>query len=132
MRGCRYTGSKTADFVPFPVGTRVEARYGGKTKWYVGTIEKVDEKTVDIVYLDGDREEGVSVELVRAFVPYDAGATVEARYGGKKKYYPGVVISVDESTWTYEIRYDDGDVETVVIHRYLRGREKPAGAKSSG
>ena len=57
------------------VGTRVEARYGGQDEWFPGQIMSVDRRgptfrgrlhaSYDILYEDGDTEEGVSEDFVR-------------------------------------------------------------------
>ena len=107
-------------------GKRVEARYGGKKKWFVGSIEKVNETdsgacTFDIKYADGDRERGVAADLVRPLKLFKVGAAVEARYGGKKKWIAGKVTAVQEEAATYDITYaDDGEREPGVMHRYVR------------
>ena len=48
------------------VGTAIEARYGGKTKWYKGKISRVNSNgTYDVLYSDGDKERGVKRHLIR-------------------------------------------------------------------
>lgn len=109
----------------FAEGRRVECRYHGKKKWFVGVISRVIEaedgtKTFDVLYLDNDRERGVKMEHVRPFVAFQAGQEIEARYRRKKKWFPGVVESVDLDMAKYVIKYKDGDVEKGVEHRYIR------------
>ncbi|KAG1704562.1 hypothetical protein DVH05_005493 [Phytophthora capsici] len=55
------------DFEPeFTRGDRVEARFGGQTSYYPGTIERVHPNgSCDISYDDGDEEERVSPNLIR-------------------------------------------------------------------
>merc|ERR1712025_200736 len=60
------------------VGMAIEAQYGGKSKWYKGTVMKVnksrfgssDRWTYDLKYEDGDREQRVKRSLIR--VPQSA------------------------------------------------------------
>merc|ERR1712187_638198 len=55
------------------VGMEIEAQYGGKSKWYKGTVMKVnksrfggaDRWTYDLKYEDGDREQRVKRSLIR-------------------------------------------------------------------
>merc|ERR1712025_1022818 len=55
------------------VGMLIEARYGGKSKWYKGTVMKVNKSsfggpsrwTYDLKYEDGDREQRVKRSLIR-------------------------------------------------------------------
>ena len=52
---------------------------------------------------------------------FKEGQKIEARFGGKAKYFPGKITKVFEDTLTYDINYDDGDMETMVSH-LLRAR----------
>jgi hypothetical protein len=102
------------------LGTEVEARYKGKSKWYKGVVEAVNaDGSFAVLYDDGDVEPNVSPDLVckaRALPgAFAAGATVEARYKGKSKWYRGQV-QLDNGDGTYAIRYEDGDEES---HVYL-------------
>merc|ERR1712078_483267 len=55
------------------VGMAIEAQYGGKSKWYKGTVMKVNKTsfggperwTYDLKYEDGDREQRVKRSLIR-------------------------------------------------------------------
>lgn len=49
----------------FHPGDRVEAKFQGGDQWYAGTISRVTEDACDVAYDDGDREENVSVALIR-------------------------------------------------------------------
>ena len=52
--------------VKLSVGTKIEARYGGKQKWYKGAIAKVNGNgTYDIKYEDGDSERAVRTDFIR-------------------------------------------------------------------
>ena len=50
----------------FDVGTKIEARFGGRSRWFKGKITaKNRDGTYDILYNDGDRERRVKKELIR-------------------------------------------------------------------
>ena len=61
-----------------PVGTKVEARYGGEEEWFPGEITAIVDGTYDILYADGDNEEGVPPALVR-LLPAGAKGKCKAR-----------------------------------------------------
>jgi hypothetical protein len=55
------------------------------------------------------------MSLISAFAragEFAVGERVEARLGGKELFYSGVVVT-DNQNGSYEICYDDGDVEKV-------------------
>merc|ERR1712224_521836 len=123
------------------VGMAIEARYGGKSKWYKGTVMKVNKTsfggperwTYNLKYEDGDREQRVKRSLIRVLSSgkkkkgkgksrmsdsemeeeeeepeeLEVGMAIEARYGGKSKWYKGTVMKVNKSSfggperWTY-------------------------------
>jgi hypothetical protein len=132
----------------YAVGTKVEARYRGKKKWYAGEVTKVDGDVYSITYEDGDVEDGVAEELIRAVEEaapapapaaatedgkYAVGSKVECRYKGKKRYYPGRVAGY--SGGEYAIDYDDGEKESGVAEELIRVVEEapaPAPATSGG
>src|SRR3546814_5918853 len=88
-------------------GTKVEARYRGRGRYYPGVIARTRaDGTYDIDYDDGEKETGVRGELVRVVEAPDAkgvggmnssgvgvgsdgllreGTKVEARYRGDRK-----------------------------------------------
>jgi hypothetical protein len=59
------------------------------------------------------------------------GQEIEARYKGGKKYYPGTV-SAKNDDGTFNIAYDDGDVEEGVWPSMVRARAPVAQDKPSG
>src|SRR3546814_15920711 len=94
-------------------GTKVEARYRGRGRYYPGVIARTRaDGTYDIDYDDGEKETGVRGELVRVVEAPDAkgvggmnnsgvvgvgsdgllreGTQVEARYRGRGRYYPEI------------------------------------------
>ena len=130
----------------YAVGAKVEARYRGKKKWYAGEVTKVDGDVYSVTYEDGDVEDGVAEELIRAVEEaapapapaaaaaedgkYAVGSKVECRYKGKKRYYPGRVASY--SGGEYSIDYDDGEKESGVAEELIRALEEAAPAPAAG
>merc|ERR1712100_182653 len=117
-----------------------KSSFGGPSRW-----------TYDLKYDDGDREQRVKRSLIR--VPssgkkkkkkkgrdsgsemeddeeepeeLEIGMAVEARYGGKSKWYKGTVMKVNKSSfggparWTYNLKYEDGDREQRVKRGLIR------------
>ena len=169
-------------------GTKVEARYHGKNKWYKATVVKVrkDKKgrkptTYDLEYDDGDTEKEVVREMIRKLKSGDSkkdkkkkdkkkkksgsgsdsssssssdddsdsddgtseleeGTKVEARYGGKDKWYKATVVKVRKDkkgrkATTYDLEYDDGNkdkrVARAMIRKLTSGDSKKAKKKDS-
>jgi hypothetical protein len=106
------------------VGTPVEARYRGGPEFYKGKIGHVNaDGTYDISFDDGDRETSVSTLRVRLEgtkqkKKLEVGAVVEARYGKRDKLFPGKITKVNADE-TYEVTYNDGDVEWNVERRFI-------------
>ena len=132
--------SDDEDGADFERGDKVEARYGGKSKWYKGKISLVrSDGTYDVLYEDGDKERNVKKSLIRRVgstggarssfggrsddddgdSKFERGDKVEARYGGKSKWYKGKV-SLAHSDGTYDILYEDGDKERKVKANLIR------------
>ena len=100
-------------------------------------MRKNGDDSYDIRYDDGDEEKGVAAEFVKAAEDADKkgaktqrrqvaapapapaadakvfgkGEKIEALYKGKKNWYAGVVDRYDADTETYDVTYDDGEVE---------------------
>lgn len=118
-------------------GSLVQAQYGGKQKWYPGTIESVhSDGTFDILYDDGDQEKRVASDKVRPAAPKSDDDTtdgaqtdtrrdikrddkVEARYPGSGKWSRGKVTKV-RSDDTFDIKFDDGHRERKVKRDSVR------------
>lgn len=135
------------------MGTKIEARYKGRDRWFTGIVARThqNEHTYDIHYDDGDEETHVPQEMVRPrgastalqlqrpssvessssvssvlSLVFQKGDRVEARYQGRGTFYSGVIAAVHASDGSYEIHYDDGDVENQVVAAMVR----PVGGKS--
>ena len=84
----------------FEVGTLVFARYHGGGDDYLAQVEAVYAAFADasapmlysLMYHDGDHEEGVPPENVRA-APL-VGSRVEGRFGGGDEWFPGTISDV--------------------------------------
>ena len=114
----------------YRVGARIEAKYGGRGKWYKGVISRINSNgTYDVEYDDGDSERGIKPNNIRSISKsqFDAdsdsllsrGTRVEARYRGKSKWYKGKILRAN-TDGTYDIEYDDGDVERRVAKSLIR------------
>ena len=131
------SSSSAASASEYAVGTKVEARFGGKGKYFGGKITRVHgDGSFDIAYDDGDSERGVKAELIRgvktmesssagaasaaSLTEYEVGTKVEARFGGKGKYFGGKITRVN-GDGSYDIAYDDGDSERGVMAELIRG-----------
>lgn len=103
------------------VGSKIEARYRGRDKYFPGRVRRVNANgTFDIDYDDGEKEINVDRFLIRTtesrtpLMQLEAGSRVvlrpgmrvEARFKGKHRYYPGV-IRRDNNDSTYNVDYDD-------------------------
>ena len=129
------------------LGSKVEARYRGKGKFYPGKITRVRlNGTFDIAYDDGDKDVGISRDNIRVIEPNGiddlsnavlangedlaqdkslknekliVGTKIEARYGGKSKFYPGKISRV-RLNGTFDINYDDGSRELSISRDLIR------------
>lgn len=116
----------------YRVGDKVEARFGGRSRWFTATVERDNrDGTYCLMYADGDQEREVDKDLIRRPVDqrkgteakrgengesevrgkaYRIGDDIEARYKRGQKWYPGIIRAVNRNG-TYDIRYSDGDIE---------------------
>ena len=104
----------------FSVGAKVECKFGRKGNWYPGVIEAENgDGTYAVLFDDGDKEPKAKPENLRplgalassgAADGLVAGAKVEAKFGGKGKFYPGTIEAAN-SDGTFAILFDDGDKE---------------------
>jgi Ca2+-binding EF-hand superfamily protein len=132
-------------------GTKVEARYRGRDKWFAGVVKRAKGGRYDILYDDGDTEEGVAAEMVRVLEPQgtvsdeksapkekaasgdalSVGSKVEARYRGLSRWYPGSISKV-RPDGSFDIAYDDGKEERRVERGMIRLRGADADTRRKG
>ncbi|RHY25005.1 hypothetical protein DYB32_008559, partial [Aphanomyces invadans] len=130
------------------VGTKVKCRFNGGIRYYAGVISRCNEsnQTFDVDYVDGEQECDVPLEFIRvmdAVAPQQAppspaafanGDVVEARYKGKAKYFPGVILRVGAANQSFDIAYDDGEIELDVPRNLIKlvGRNEPQDKEGTG
>ncbi len=123
--------------VKFEEGSEIEARYKGRSKYYPGIIACANHNgTYDIEYDDGEKERMVKSNLIRQrnsnsnsnrvvlnadVTMYKEGDEIEARYKGRSRFYPGVIARVHHNE-TYDIDYDDGEKERMVLVNLIQRR----------
>ncbi len=110
----------------FSKGQKIEARYGGKKRFYPGVISKADGNGLyQILYDDGEMEDNVAGSLIRGketqakATTFAKGQRIEARYGGKTRYYPGSITALKDDG-RYDVLYDDGGTESNVEESLIR------------
>jgi hypothetical protein len=117
-------------------GSKVEANYRGRGKWYPGKISKErSDGTFDVTYDDGESEMRVTEDMIRLAgrdsvddrstirqrSRFDEGDKVEIDFKGRGKFYPGK-IAKERSDGTYDVDFDDGESETRVPADRIRLR----------
>ncbi|CAM9116657.1 unnamed protein product, partial [Hapterophycus canaliculatus] len=129
------------------VNDDVEARYKGGRKWYRGKIRALNrDGTYDIRYADGDTERDVKSEFIRVTSAaslesasgsddFVEGEKVEARFGGRSRWFRGTVERRNRDG-SYRVQYVDGD-EELAVEKHLMRRvgakaSSPAGSRSPG
>ncbi|CAN0459782.1 unnamed protein product, partial [Ectocarpus sp. 8 AP-2014] len=98
----------------------VEARFGGRSKWFPGKVRRAYEGRegrvlYDVDFDDGDEEEGVLAGRVRRPGQQPptlrAGLVVDIKLARKGKgYHPGTIGRVNDDGSLY-VKLDDGDSE---------------------
>ncbi|CAN0116800.1 unnamed protein product, partial [Hapterophycus canaliculatus] len=123
-------------------GDKVEANFRGRGRYYSGRISRVNlDGTFNIDYNDGEKERGVTDDLIRADdrrgdrsderkggagSNLQRGDKVEARYRGKgTKFYKGKISRVN-SDGTLDISYDDGEKELGIALEHVNSLQPPA------
>jgi hypothetical protein len=113
------------------VGVAVEADYKGRGKFFAGKISRVRlNGTYDVDYDDGEKELGVSKELIRVYPAaaprnrredgeLDVGTFVEANFKAKGNWYFGKIVRA-RLNGTYDIDYDDGESELGVAREHIK------------
>ncbi|CAN0266275.1 unnamed protein product, partial [Scytosiphon promiscuus] len=121
-------------------GTKVEAKYKGRSRYYPGRISRVHrDGTCDIDYDDGEKERSVDPSLVKVLGGetregtarsdrLEEGTKVEADYRGRGRFYTGRIsrVNLDGS---FNIDYDDGEKERGISQDFIR---VPVGTNGGG
>mmetsp|Transcript_15990 Transcript_15990/g.24106 ORF Transcript_15990/g.24106 Transcript_15990/m.24106 type:complete len:980 (+) Transcript_15990:164-3103(+) len=113
----------------FKVGDRVQGLFDD-SNWYPATVATVTGNKYKLDYDDGDVQEDVTEDRMKPMAApdlkepqmeskYRVGDRILAKYGGKTKYYPGVISQV-RADGTYDIRYDDGESEKNVPDHLIK------------
>jgi hypothetical protein len=102
-------------------GQQVEARFGGLSGFYPGVIEMANsDGSYALKYADGDSE--ASVPRIRIRFPgqkqprvLTPGSDVDVKIPRRgKRYTPGRILAVDQGAETYQVVFEDGEVESGV------------------
>ena len=146
---CTSPDTKQQSSSKFLWGDIVETRCQGGSVYKAGKVIGVwPNGTYSIKYEDGSKDNHVRVELIRlidgkprrrstrgsndsdifahgilANVAFSLDDIVEARYMGKRTYYPGKVTAVSPNG-SYSILYDDGDKEEDVRAELIRALDR--------
>ena len=92
---------------------RVDVNYGGGSgQWYAGRVVGTSGGTFEVLYDDGETEQGVTEDNLRPLqeLVVHAGMRVRGRFGGGLLYFPAVVVRVDPGRGI-DLDYADGDSE---------------------
>ena len=118
-------------------GDKIEANYRGRGRYYPGRVSRVNlDGTFNIDFDDGEKERGVTNDLIRpvnrtnANAKFDkrkkimkVGDKVEARYRGQgSKFFKGKIVRVNSDA-TFDIDYDDGDKDRGIAEKHVRSLE---------
>ncbi|RYH28864.1 hypothetical protein EON65_10595, partial [archaeon] len=116
------------------IGALVEANYRGKGTYFSGRIKKVHlGGNYDVEYDDGDVETQVPKSSIRSYgtlrdssppkSKLSLGSNVQVNYNRKGRYFPARIIQV-RADGTYDIEYDNGELEDHVRVEYIRSGDR--------
>jgi hypothetical protein len=136
---------------PFAQGDKIEARYGGGTEYFPGTIGFIHVQTqaADIMYDDGDGESGVPFALIRsraAAAPPASAAAAGAAAPAASKFAVGSEVDIRsfKGTWrpgtvevireegSFDVKLTDGTIEKGVPPSLVRPRQAAAAGGGAG
>jgi hypothetical protein len=101
-------------------GMDITANYLGKGKHYPGRMGRErGDVTFYIIYDDGETELKVKEADIRFVARWKVGCKVDGNYNDCGNYYPGKIKRKNEDG-TYQINYDDGEVELSVEDNQIR------------
>ncbi len=105
------------------VEDKVHGNYKGRGKWYPGKVKGVrDDGAIDIIYDDGETETILDRSLIRRSsrsVPLNVNDVIEGNYKSLGKWYTGK-ITIIRGDGSYDILYDDGEIEVGVSRECIR------------
>lgn len=121
-------------------GSKIEGNYRGRGRWYPARVSRKRlNDTFDIDYDDGEKELGVNRNQIRlclsvsrrersesheiTYKDIPVGTKIEAQYNSGSKWFPGK-ISSNHGNNTYDITYNDGDMERNVKRQLIRVKEE--------
>lgn len=126
----------------FSVGDAILAQYKGGKRSFPGKISAVHaDNTYDITYDDGDVEKRVAEAMIEAVQSkgseskatadspkkasdrFAVNQAIRARYKKGTRWFPGKIKRAN-ADGTFDILYEDGDVETRVDREYIEGVEQ--------
>ena len=107
------------EVAPLTVGAQIEARFGGRAKWFPGSVTAVSaaDGSCSVLYADGDREAGVLRRRIRLpggeseWLPLAKGDAVDVMQGmGAGRCTAGTVQRVnDDGTFYVVFASGEGD-----------------------
>lgn len=129
----------------FTKSQRVEVNYRRQGSFYPGMITVVrGDGTYDIAYDDGEFESFVTGDLIKALEAAQVTTTslpgiqafkvdeiIEANYNGSNMWYSGRIAKVNAGGGSYDVAYDDGDMEYNVPWNRIRRVDVIATAATS-
>ena len=111
------------EFPKFQVGTKVDANYRGKGRWFPGVIGSIaQDGSYTITYDDGEEESGVKGTFIRrenADILFEIGMRVEVNYQSEGLWYPAVIVS-DNGDTTFGVKYENDVAEKGVATELIR------------
>lgn len=119
----------TENFIAYKVDDKIEANYKNLGKYYTGTIASINKNgdivSYDIAYDDGESESNVNNNMIRYYInncttTFVMGERIEANYKSRGKFYPGKIKNVNNDKNTYDIAYDDGEIENNVSNCLIK------------
>ena len=98
-------------------GDRVLAQWDADGMWYPARITAVEGRTIHVAFDDGDLAT-VGALQVRE-IDWRAGSRVQCNWRNQGRYYGGSITFMEGER--IDVRYDDGDSETMTIGRCRSG-----------
>jgi hypothetical protein len=94
-------------------GDRVLAQWDGDGMWYPARITAVEGRAIHVAFDDGDL--AIVGALQVSEVDWAAGTRVQCNWRNRGQYFGGTIAMREGER--IDVRYDDGDTETMTIGR---------------